>query len=113
MRMQREDRPIRSEIRYTVEINEEECKGCGLCVEACPLDLLHLQTGFNGRGYHPAEFQEVIGEGRVARACSGCGVCFYACPEPGAITILGDEGGVSSKRERGFPEGGPEEERGA
>ena len=28
--------------RGTVEMNSEECKGCGLCVEACPPKVLHL-----------------------------------------------------------------------
>jgi Fe-S-cluster-containing dehydrogenase component len=28
--------------RGTVDMNSEECKGCGLCVEACPPKVLHL-----------------------------------------------------------------------
>lgn len=65
--------------RGRVEVNEEECKGCGLCVAACPPHVLKLSDSFNGRGYHPAAY---LGEG-----CTGCGICFYACPEPGAITV--------------------------
>jgi NAD-dependent dihydropyrimidine dehydrogenase PreA subunit len=67
-----------AELPY-VEIDEEECKGCGLCVEACPVKVLFQQTKLNAMGYHPAGYK---GEG-----CTGCGVCFYACPEPGAITV--------------------------
>jgi len=62
-----------------VWIGAEECKGCGLCVEACPTGVLKIGEPFNGRGYHPAIW---IGSG-----CTGCGVCFYACPEPGAIKV--------------------------
>lgn len=65
--------------RGRVEVNEEECKGCGLCVAACPPHVMKLSDRFNGRGYHPAAY---LGEG-----CTGCGICFYACPEPGAITV--------------------------
>jgi len=62
-----------------VIINEEECKGCELCVDACPVDVLALSTRLNNRGYHPSEY---AGDG-----CTGCGVCFYVCPEPGGITV--------------------------
>jgi len=62
-----------------VEINEDECKGCGLCIEACPEKVLFTQSHLNRMGYHPAGYK---GEG-----CTGCGICFYQCPEPGAITV--------------------------
>jgi NAD-dependent dihydropyrimidine dehydrogenase PreA subunit len=65
--------------RGKVEILEEECKGCGLCVTACPIQVIKLTDRLNGHGYHPAMY---LGEG-----CTGCGICFYACPEPGAITV--------------------------
>ena len=42
--------------RGTVEMNSEECKGCGLCVEACPPRVLHLADGLNRYGYHPANY---------------------------------------------------------
>jgi len=62
-----------------VTIDSEECKGCGLCVEACTPKVLKLSEHLNRYGYHPAIY---LGSG-----CSGCGLCFYACPEPGAITV--------------------------
>ena len=65
--------------RGLVAVNVEECKGCRLCVEACPVDVLHIANSFNTHGYNPAEYD---GSG-----CTGCGVCYYACPEPGAITV--------------------------
>jgi 2-oxoglutarate ferredoxin oxidoreductase subunit delta len=63
----------------TVVIEPEMCKGCSLCVNICPPEVLVLSEGLNHMGYHPASY---AGEG-----CTGCGVCFYACPEPGAITV--------------------------
>lgn len=61
------------------EIDQEECKGCGLCVAACPAHVLEISPHLNSRGYHPSSYK---GEG-----CIGCGNCFYSCPEPGAITV--------------------------
>ena len=65
--------------RGSVTINTEECKGCGLCVEACPPKCLELERELNQYGVHPAHY---IGEN-----CTGCSICFYTCPEPGAITV--------------------------
>ena len=66
--------------RGLVAVNVEECKGCMLCVEACPVDVLHISNSFNTHGYNPAEYE--------GAGCTGCGVCYYACPEPGAITVF-------------------------
>ena len=63
---------------FTV-VNHEHCKGCQLCIQACPQEVLYQTDEFNSKGYHPAEYR---GEG-----CTGCGMCFYACPEPDAITV--------------------------
>ena len=66
--------------RGMVLTNPDECKGCGLCVEACPPKLLKLGEHLNRFGYHPAVY---LGSG-----CTGCGVCFFVCPEPGGIKVL-------------------------
>ena len=66
--------------RGNVRINQDECKGCGLCVESCPPKALFLAPGLNRYGVHAAQYK---GEG-----CTGCGMCFYCCPEPGAITVF-------------------------
>lgn len=66
--------------RGLVEVSEEECKGCELCVDACPPKVMKLSDSLNTHGYHPAMY---LGSG-----CTGCGICFFACPEPGAITVF-------------------------
>ena len=63
-----------------VIINEEECKGCHRCIDACPVGVLEIAPHFNRMSYHPAKYK---GEG-----CTGCAICFYTCPEPGAITVI-------------------------
>jgi 2-oxoglutarate ferredoxin oxidoreductase subunit delta len=62
-----------------VTIEPELCKGCGLCIESCPPDVLRFHERFNSKGYHYAYY---LGDG-----CTGCGMCFYACPEPEAIIV--------------------------
>ena len=42
-----------AKIRGAVTVNRERCKGCNLCVVACPTDTLSLQPlEVNDRGYH-------------------------------------------------------------
>lgn len=65
--------------RGYVEVSDKECKGCGLCLVACPPKCLCFADELSAYGVHPAQY---AGEG-----CTGCGICFYCCPEPGAITV--------------------------
>jgi len=68
-----------TQARGKVTIDTEECKGCGVCVDACPPKCLVLLPELNAYGVHPAHY--------TGESCSGCGICFYVCPEPGAITV--------------------------
>ena len=65
-------------LSYPVII-EEECKGCGRCVEACPKKVLRSSLRVNCRGYITVEYTQ--------DGCTGCAICFYNCPEPYAIEI--------------------------
>lgn len=63
-----------------VEIDSERCKGCDLCVVACPADVLALQPQqVNDRGYH---YAYPAHEDR----CVGCAACATVCPD-GCITV--------------------------
>jgi NAD-dependent dihydropyrimidine dehydrogenase PreA subunit len=63
-----------------VEIDPSQCKGCRLCVEACPKHCLIIGSEINVLGYQYAKFQNP--------ECTACGFCFYVCPEPGAVTVI-------------------------
>jgi NAD-dependent dihydropyrimidine dehydrogenase PreA subunit len=66
--------------RGKLRVDENECKGCGLCVEACPPKVIAMSEGLNHFGYRTATY--------AGAGCTGCGICFMVCPEPGAITVL-------------------------
>lgn len=66
--------------RGSLRVDVDECKGCGLCVEACPPKVIRMSDSLNHYGYRTAIYS---GSG-----CTGCGICFMVCPEPGAITVL-------------------------
>ena len=66
-------------VRGWIEVNEMFCKGCELCVDACPqkvlaLDMEHLTP----KGYHPAYLK--------SEGCTGCLICAIVCPEA-ALTV--------------------------
>ncbi len=62
-------------------IDEERCKGCLLCVEACPKCIIIPSPRFNAKGYKVAE----VPAEEMAK-CTGCASCAKLCPDT-AITV--------------------------
>jgi 2-oxoglutarate ferredoxin oxidoreductase subunit delta len=68
--------------RGKVEIDRERCKGCLLCVRACPIKVLEADTEPNASGYYPAKPLTPNGEPAAnAQACIACGNCYEVCPD--------------------------------
>ncbi len=67
-----------------VTVLSEYCKGCELCVHACPTGNLSLSDQLNRKGYHPAVFTFEGTHG----PCSACGICYWVCPDM-AISKVG------------------------
>ncbi|MSO38298.1 MAG: 4Fe-4S dicluster domain-containing protein [Acidimicrobiia bacterium] len=58
--------------RGTVIIDTEICKGCELCIEACPPRVLTMSSVVNRLGYQYPELQD---------GCTGCAACQLFCPD--------------------------------
>ena len=51
------------------------CKGCGLCVDACPKKIVELSADtMNSKGYHPAQITD-------QEKCIACAFCATMCPD--------------------------------
>ena len=58
-----------------VSFKRNLCKGCGLCVTACPKKLIALDTKtVNAKGYHAAEITK-------QEECIACAMCARMCPD--------------------------------
>jgi 2-oxoglutarate ferredoxin oxidoreductase subunit delta len=60
-------------------VDTERCKGCNLCVVACPLNILALAKEVNIKGYN---YTRQIDDD----ACTGCSSCAVVCPD-GCISV--------------------------
>ncbi len=68
-----------AKIRGAVRIDVDRCKGCAVCVAACPFDVLALSARVNAKGYPHAEAVH-------SAACTGCANCAVVCPD-GCIDV--------------------------
>jgi 2-oxoglutarate ferredoxin oxidoreductase subunit delta len=64
-----------------IVIDVEACKGCQLCITACPSHLIQLHESFNDKGYHPARLVD------HDRRCTGCALCAMVCPDAAIIVF--------------------------
>lgn len=57
-----------------ITFKEDECKGCKLCITACPKGIIKVSERINSNGYRPAEVVDMD-------KCIGCAFCATICPD--------------------------------
>lgn len=63
-----------------ITVNENWCKGCGICIDRCPRKALEISDKFNARGVHPPRLKK-------ENNCNACRLCELLCPDL-AITVV-------------------------
>ncbi|HMF04095.1 MAG TPA: 4Fe-4S dicluster domain-containing protein [Acidimicrobiia bacterium] len=58
--------------RGTVTIDVDTCKGCELCLTACPPQVLSMSRDVNDLGYRYPQLHP---------GCTGCAACLMVCPD--------------------------------
>ena len=77
-----------------ITIDTEQCKGCGLCVIACPRSSIVISKKSNRKGYFPAQTNNCD--------CTGCAMCAIICPEA-IIEVYRDNNIVDEPSRKGKP----------
>ena len=62
------------ETKMKIMIIKDRCKGCGYCIEFCPVKALEYSNRLNARGVHPPRVKK-------NNNCSSCGLCERLCPD--------------------------------
>jgi 2-oxoglutarate ferredoxin oxidoreductase subunit delta len=61
-------------VKGWIEVDDLYCKGCELCINACPQAVLKLDMErLTPKGYHPVSLK--------SEGCTGCAICAIVCPE--------------------------------
>ena len=68
-----------AKFRGAIVVDNERCKGCSLCVVACPVKVISRAKEVNAKGYNYAREY-------VEDTCIGCSACATVCPD-GCITV--------------------------
>lgn len=68
-----------AKVKGAIVVDTERCKGCEVCIDSCPTDVISMTDNVNGKGYHYAYMEK-------PEDCTGCINCGIICPD-GVITV--------------------------
>jgi len=68
-----------AKVKGVIVVDIDRCKGCEVCIEACPTEVIDIANQVNSKGYHYAYMKD-------PDACTGCTNCAIVCPD-GVITV--------------------------
>ena len=68
-----------AKMKGAIVVEQEACKGCEVCITACPTDVIAMSKDVNGKGYRVAHMAQ-------PDACTGCANCAMVCPDA-VITV--------------------------
>ena len=60
--------------KFKIQIDESYCKGCGICVAFCPMNVYKLSDVVNTKGVRPVVAINVD-------KCTNCKICEIYCPD--------------------------------
>ena len=68
-----------AKMKGAIVVDTTRCKGCSLCIVACPCKVIEMAGKVNVHGYPYVEPKNL-------EACVGCASCAIVCPD-GCITV--------------------------
>lgn len=69
---------VMAKVKGAIVIDIQRCKGCQVCLAACPNSVIRMSVQVNSKGYNYAE--------PASEDCIGCANCAIVCPD-GVITV--------------------------
>jgi len=66
-----------------IEVKDDWCKGCNICIDRCPVDALEESDKLNRKGIRPPKLKE-------KNECNFCRLCELICPDL-ALAVVPDK----------------------
>lgn len=68
-----------AKVKGAIVVDVDQCKGCEVCIVACPTEVIAMSKDVNRKGYHFAYMEK-------PDECTGCANCGIVCPD-GVISV--------------------------